>query len=1033
MLSVRNLRKVYTSKKAEEVVALDNVSIEFPETGFVFLLGKSGSGKSTLLNAIGGLDKFDGGEIIIKGKSSKDFSQADFDSYRNTFIGFIFQEYNILENFTVAKNLALALELQGKKADKAEVMKLLKQVEMDNYANRKPNELSGGQKQRVAIARALIKNPEIIMADEPTGALDSNTGKQVMDTLKELSKTKLIIVVSHDREFAEYYGDRIIELKDGKILSDTTRKEVVAEETKSGIKIIDDDIVYIKKGQDISDAELKQIGKIIVDKSKDNDAFISFNKEANAKVKEGAKINDDGNKEKFLKTEPEDVKTKQYNPKSLKLIKSHLGFKDSFKMGASSLKNKVGKLVFTILLSFFAFTCFGIIDALSQWNRASSVYDAMKINNVKTIVAKKEVKKGSGMSAWHTDKQISETDIENFQEEYKDYTFIPVVGGGYSQGISVSFDGGSSYSSFDAKNAYKKPAISGYVNVTNEQLSTLGFTMVEGHLPINNDEIAISKFMLNNIITLTSEKTNKITKASDLIGKKIQTNNDNTTFTVVGIVDDKTEFKKYSQMDDTALGKVRGLDGIMAYSPVSFGYVTSAKLATLKNSSRNESLYMTTIEVTDESGYVNPDYLNKSGILTLEEMYQLRKIQLATYGTGSYYYNLNKNYLIKDYGHLYTNDSIYNLNDYFNNSGWESGSGIEKSSKFSNGSTESITKETFLAEVGLTMNISSEEYSYSYSTWLTENGFVAVSDVSAYTEEMFLLDCFQFFGNVDLISDTPNANGSRFKDLADNQSIMKLSNSSNSESILEQGASGSLKNYIYDDHPTNTGSNIIKNLNCVGVTNFYYSNEGLYINDAIVVSEKNTKDLKSYFGSYSCLMTSLIGASTDEKLIRALETHDENNIRFAVQNDTTYMLDMLEEIITSVASVFMYIAIAFAVFAALMLMNFISTSINYKKREIGVLRALGARGSDVFGIFLNESMLIALINFALAAIATIVGCKVINAALISSIGYSISLLNVGIRQIVLILAVSCGSAILASLLPTSKISRKKPIDAINNR
>ncbi|MBR2391944.1 MAG: ATP-binding cassette domain-containing protein, partial [Clostridia bacterium] len=151
MLSVRNLVKTYQSKKADTVVALNNVSIDFPETGLVFLLGKSGSGKSTLLNAIGGLDTFDSGEIIIKGKSSKDFSQSDFDSYRNTFIGFIFQEYNILENFSVQKNLALALELQGKKPDKAEIDRLLEQVEMTQYAKRKPNQLSGGQKQRVAI------------------------------------------------------------------------------------------------------------------------------------------------------------------------------------------------------------------------------------------------------------------------------------------------------------------------------------------------------------------------------------------------------------------------------------------------------------------------------------------------------------------------------------------------------------------------------------------------------------------------------------------------------------------------------------------------------------------------------------------------------------------------------------------------------------------------------------------------------------------------------------------------------------------
>jgi ABC-type multidrug transport system ATPase subunit len=264
-------------------------------------------------------------------------------------------------------------------------MKLLRQVEMEQYAKRKPNELSGGQKQRVAIARALIKNPEIIMADEPTGALDSNTGKQVMDTLKELSKTKLVIVVSHDREFAEIYGDRIIELKDGKVLHDITKKEIAAEETKSGIKIIDNDIVYIKKGQEVSPGELKTITDIINERSKNADTFISFNKDANDKLKEGAKINDSGNKEKFVDTEQEDIKIKQYNPNSLKLIKSRLGFMDSLKMGASALKNKVGKLIFTIILSFFAFTVFGIVDALGQWNRAESVYQAMTLQNQKTI------------------------------------------------------------------------------------------------------------------------------------------------------------------------------------------------------------------------------------------------------------------------------------------------------------------------------------------------------------------------------------------------------------------------------------------------------------------------------------------------------------------------------------------------------------------------------------------------------------------------------------------------------------------------
>ena len=135
-------------------------------------------------------------------------------------MGFIFQEYNILDEFTVGANIGLALELQGKRADDGEINRILHEVDLDGYGSRRPNELSGGQKQRVAIARALVKNPEIIMADEPTGALDSNTGKQVFDTLKRLSCDKLVIIVSHDRDFSEKYADRIIELADGHVISD---------------------------------------------------------------------------------------------------------------------------------------------------------------------------------------------------------------------------------------------------------------------------------------------------------------------------------------------------------------------------------------------------------------------------------------------------------------------------------------------------------------------------------------------------------------------------------------------------------------------------------------------------------------------------------------------------------------------------------------------------------------------------------------------------------------------------------------------
>ena len=236
MIKLENVNKTYKSKKSKNTNALNDVSLIFDNTGMAFILGKSGSGKSTLLNVLGGLDKYDSGDMLILGKSSKDFTQADFDSYRNTYVGFIFQEFNILEDYDVYENIVLALKLQQKEINEKEIDELLNKLELIDLKKRKLNELSGGQKQRVAIARALVKNPKIILADEPTGNLDSKTGSQVMDLLKEISKEKLVIIVSHDEEYAKKYGDRIIEIKDGKIINDT--KEVKTSDITNTYKTI---------------------------------------------------------------------------------------------------------------------------------------------------------------------------------------------------------------------------------------------------------------------------------------------------------------------------------------------------------------------------------------------------------------------------------------------------------------------------------------------------------------------------------------------------------------------------------------------------------------------------------------------------------------------------------------------------------------------------------------------------------------------------------------------------------------------------
>ena len=222
MLELRNVKKSFRIGE-NETKALDDVSVSFREKEFVSILGPSGSGKSTCLNIIGGLDRYDSGDLIIKGKKTKEFKDKDWDAYRNNSIGFVFQNYNLISHISVLANVELGMTLSGvrSKDKKQRAIEVLEKVGLKDHIHKKPNQLSGGQMQRVAIARALVNNPEILLCDEPTGALDTVTSVQIMDLIKEISKDKLVIMVTHNPELAEKYSDRIIEFKDGKILSDS--------------------------------------------------------------------------------------------------------------------------------------------------------------------------------------------------------------------------------------------------------------------------------------------------------------------------------------------------------------------------------------------------------------------------------------------------------------------------------------------------------------------------------------------------------------------------------------------------------------------------------------------------------------------------------------------------------------------------------------------------------------------------------------------------------------------------------------------
>lgn len=341
MIELKNVKKIYKTKSGE-VNALDGVSLTLPEKGLIFISGKSGCGKTTFLNVIGGLDGIDQGEISIYGKNFSSFSQAEYDGYRNTFIGFVFQEYNLLPEFTVEKNIRIAMEIQGKPFDDDTVNELLRDMDILNLKNRKPTQLSGGQCQRVAIARALAKQPHVIMADEPTGALDNKMGKQVLDILKKLSKEKLVIVVSHDTDSAEQYADRIIQLSDGKVISDITFSD---RELDSNVSEKNDKFI-VKNGCELTAEEKDSLADAIKNKKK-----IEFI-------------------DKFLYREKKDTVASEINTstREVKLKKSKMKVKSSIELGVKALAVKPLRLIFTILLSTIAFAVFGMFDTVASFS-----------------------------------------------------------------------------------------------------------------------------------------------------------------------------------------------------------------------------------------------------------------------------------------------------------------------------------------------------------------------------------------------------------------------------------------------------------------------------------------------------------------------------------------------------------------------------------------------------------------------------------------------------------------------------------------
>lgn len=329
MIEIKNITKIYKSKKRNNHKALDNVSLTLPNNGLVFVIGKSGSGKSTLLNLLGGLDNTTSGSIIVDGNDITNYKEKDLANYRNNHIGFIFQDYHLLDELTVYENIVLSLNL-NKIEDSGLVLEALDKVGLSGYQNRYPQELSGGERQRVAIARAIVKKPYIILADEPTGNLDNETGTQIVSLLKELSKECLILIVSHNNIDTYKYADRIIKLANGNVISDETRNPKYLDNVT-----YQEGVMYYPMDKTLTNEDIHLL----------NDKLDNKN------IKKVVGVSD-----KYITTPT------NKEERNIKIDKKNLSIKNMFKLCLTFLKSKV----FRITASSFMIAVIMVILALSQ-------------------------------------------------------------------------------------------------------------------------------------------------------------------------------------------------------------------------------------------------------------------------------------------------------------------------------------------------------------------------------------------------------------------------------------------------------------------------------------------------------------------------------------------------------------------------------------------------------------------------------------------------------------------------------------------
>ncbi|MCM1368161.1 MAG: ATP-binding cassette domain-containing protein [Roseburia sp.] len=917
MLRLNNVTKTY-GKGKNAFTALKGVSIDFPTEGLVIILGKSGSGKSTLLNIMGGLDRASSGEIIIDGRSTAEFAPKDYDFYRNTYVGMVFQEFNLIDEITLAENIAISLRLQTDSPELSRIDDALAAVGLANMGYRKPTELSGGQRQRVAIARALIKNPEIILADEPTGALDFATGEYIFDTLKKIARDKLVVVVTHDRELAYSYGDRIVEIVDGEIVSDKTRTEKSGKVTALSANVLQVDCGASVTADDVNGKLKKGVNYVGIYQDRDR---------LSAAYPEILKATDDRDGENSSDFAPTES-AEETNDVQFKLKEGRLKFKDAFSMAVSNIKRTKRKFIFLIAFTSIAFVFMIISFILSTLSSAqlvsSTVFDG---GNGGQVSVSKLIETDDGKSLV----ALADSDVSAVSEAVGK----PVLKH-YSNKLSPVFAHKQTSIDRNADGSDGTYGFDYFTGIIAGSPRDIGLGVTGADKCVNTDEIIISDLAAFELIRsgFVGNKNGgeygicEVDSVAELIGCRVKIYQTGATYKIVGVFD--TDHENYSGITSAS-----SLDSSAEHDKAEFvqnsNFIYSKVFAHGEFPSAFAS--MSGNGESTMSFSVSFDGITSAGARALSQL-------------------------------MYSEDSVDSL-------------------------VTTSGASAFL--------------------WNKDN----VTSLEALGRDQIVLSAFdtaKILGKLDAYYEGDS------QAILRDASFTRLINSTVTVTFYD-GSGGIFKR--------------MDGVKVVGVLDPKF-NDPDEAGDRLLLSEDDVKTL--YSSNTAVNSVYFDSGSSESGLTRRINRLSDKGYLVTTAAAPAQSVVAIDDAVSMLSKISLYITIAFAVFALLFMFNYVSQSIKFRTKEIAVYRIIGARGTDISKMFLIEGLFIAVITTVVASVLSALAAALLNelisGIMLASFNITFGLISFKFWHVPLIFVVCLLFVAVSLFIPILNIVRKKPVDAL---